>query len=129
MARGFDKHYARQAAIAGLGRALSRRARNACELCHEATSLVVVEVPPLEESPEPDRAVLVCGRCAGAIQDTHAQGRPETLRFLTDTVWSDVPAVQIAVVRVLRRLAEDGQGWAGDVLDGLYLDPEIEAVV
>ena len=129
MARGFDKHYARQSAIAGLGRALSRRARNSCELCHEATSLQVVEVPPLEEDPEPERAVLVCARCAAVIQDTNAQGRPETLRFLTDTVWSDVPAIQLAAVRVLRRLAADGQDWATDVLDGLYLDPEIEAMV
>jgi hypothetical protein len=29
----------------------------------------------------------------------------------------------------VRRLSESGTGWASDVLDGIYLDPEIEGLL
>ena len=47
MSKGRDKHHARLNAVAGLGRNLSRRARNHCELCGEGGSLKVIEVEPV----------------------------------------------------------------------------------
>jgi len=44
-------------------------------------------------------------------------------------MWSEVSAVQVCAVRLLRRLRDGGAGWAGDALDGLYLDPVVEAWV
>jgi protein PhnA len=124
MARGRDAHQARVAATAALGRTLSRRARNRCELCSDKTSLSVVEVPPLPEEPDPEQAVIVCERCAGLIGGRSED--PSTLRFLEESVWAEVPVVQIAVVRLVRGLAGDGVDWAERILEGLYLDPDIE---
>ena len=127
MARGRDVHQARVAATAALGRTLSRRARNRCELCAEKTSLSVVEVPPLPEDPDPEQAVIVCERCKGLLGGKKAD--PNTLRFLEESVWAESAPVQIAVVRLVRGLSADGVDWAERILEGLYLDPEIEARV
>ena len=125
MARGLDRHQARQSAVAGLGRTLARRARNRCELCNEKTSLSVVEIPPLPEEPDPEQAVIVCQRCQDLLSGRSAD--PSTLRFLEESIWSEQPPVQIAVVRLVRKLSADGVEWAERTLEGLYLDPEIEA--
>jgi len=127
MSRGRERHDARTAAVAALGRALSRRARNRCELCEDHTSLQVVEVEPVFEEPDSERAVMACGRCAGLL----AAGRgprpaPSTLRFLEGSVWSEVLPAQLAAIRITRGLAAAGTDWATDLLDGLYLDPETE---
>ena len=60
MSRGLNRHQERVQAVAGLGRNLSRRAGNRCELCADRTSLAVVEVEPLPEDPDDDAAVMVC---------------------------------------------------------------------
>ena len=122
MAKGRERHEQHQQALASLGRNLSRRARNACELCETRASLRVVEVAG---NPEPevdeDWAVLVCERCAGLIGG--GQEDPNTLRFLETTMWSECPAVQLSAVRLLRGL---DVVWARQALEGLYLDPELE---
>jgi protein PhnA len=41
-------------------------------------------------------------------------------RCLTETMWTQVPAVQVMVWRMLRRLNQEG--WAQDLLGMLYLD-------
>jgi protein PhnA len=127
MARGRDAHQARVAATAALGRSLSRRARNRCELCNDKTSLSVVEIAPLPEAPEPEQAVIVCSRCAALLSGRSED--PATLRFLEETIWAEVAIVQITAVRLVRGLAEERIDWAERLLEGLYLDPDIEARV
>ncbi|MDG1478314.1 MAG: phnA protein [Myxococcota bacterium] len=124
MARGRDAHQARVAATAALGRTLSRRARNRCELCNSKTSLAVVEIAPLPEEPDPEQAVIVCSRCAALLSGRREE--PATLRFLEETIWAEIAIVQIAVVRLVRGLAAERIDWAERVLEGLYLDPEVE---
>ena len=124
MARGHDAHQARLAAVAALGRTLSRRGRNHCELCGAKASLSVVEIPPLPEAPDPDQAVLVCARCKRLLDGKSDD--PGTLRFLEESVWSEQPPVQIAAVRLVQGLASSGVDWAERILEGLYLDPDIE---
>jgi protein PhnA len=56
--------------------------------------------------------------------------RPERLRgrewqCLAETVWSDMPAVQVTAWRMLRELAKR-EDWAREALDGVFLDPAIE---
>lgn len=127
MAKGRDKHAAHVAAVAALGRTLSRRARNRCELCETSTSLKVVEVEPTEEDPTEERAVLICASCenalAGKTTDTNA------FRFLEGVVWSETLPVQLCAVRLLRGFARDDVAWARECLDGLFLDPEVENLV
>lgn len=125
MARGLDRHQARQNAVSAMGKVLSRRARNRCELCRTRTSLKVIEVGPLEEEPQDHRAILVCGSCEKLI--TGGVDNDNEVRFLSEAVWSEALPVQLTAVRLVKRLADDGVGWAVKVIDGLYLDPEVEA--
>ncbi len=129
MAKGYNQHKQRLGDVAALGRDLNRRARSRCELCGDRTSLVVVELPPAPEDPDPDHAVMVCERCIPAVEGGPMRGSPDSLRFLAETIWSETPPVQIAAVRATRRLADDGVTWARDALETLFLDPDIEARV
>lgn len=125
MAKGRDKHQAKQAAVQALGRGLNRRAKSHCELCAESTSLKVVELSgsPFEE-PDEDWALMLCTRCEGLT--TGGKEPANTLRFLETAVWSEVQPVQVQAVRLIRVV--DAQ-WARDCAESLYLDPEIEALL
>ena len=129
MARGRHQHRARQAAVAGLGRALSRRSRSNCELCDEGGRLAVVEVAPAPEAPSADAAVMLCGRCAAAVAGGRGAPPASELRFLEGSVWSQIAPAQILAVRLVRTLAAAGAQWAAELLEGLYLAPGIEARV
>ena len=127
MARGLSQHQARKAAVAALGRSLSRRAKAKCELCGASGSLKVIEVPPIEQEPSSERAILACHSCQRLMngQDAEDSG----VRFLEETVWSEVVPAQLTAVRLVNRFAADGRGWAVAVMDGLYLSPEVERLV
>ena len=45
-------------------------------------------------------------------------------RCLNDSMWSQVPAVQVMAWRLLSKLSANGETWAQDLLDMLYLDDE-----
>ena len=85
----------------------------------------MVEVPPTDEEPHEDAAAMLCERCAG-LPGARRLPHPGELRFLETSVWSEVEPVQILAVRLTRRLADEGVGWARDVLDGLWLPEEIQ---
>ena len=129
MAKGRDKHDAHQAALAALGRELSRRARSSCELCEERASLQVVEVPGGPSEPEVDWALMLCERCRLAVANSRRGPGASELRFIEGTAWSEIQPVQITAVRLARRLADEDVGWARDLVDGLYLDEAIEALL
>jgi protein PhnA len=127
MARGRDKHQARKAAVAALGRELSRRARSKCELCGESRPLHVVEVagnPDPEADPEVDWALLLCDRCI----ELRDRGDGADARFLAEACWAELRPTQLTTVRILQRIAPKVP-WAAETLEGLYLDPEVEALV
>ena len=128
MARGYEQHRQRQEAQALLGRPLARRSRSRCELCDASqVRLVPFELAPFPEEPDPDRAAMLCEAClAGALG---GQLDPLTWRHLERACWAEVPAVQVLAVRLLRRLDAEHVGWAAEALEGLWLDPEIEAWV
>ena len=126
MAKGRDKHDARVADVVALGRELNRRARSRCELCGDNTSLKVVEVPPLPEEPAADHALMVCERCQPLVAGQRVRADTDTLRFLAETVWAELPAVKVVSVRAARKLAEDGVPWAVDAVDGIWLDETVE---
>jgi len=125
MASRRDRHHAHKAALQALGKGLSRRARSRCELCEAAGErLQVTEVTGSpEEEPGEDWALLLCDRCR-ELTDKGPDRDLDTLRFLTTAMWSEVQPVQVAAVRLLRRLDVP---WATEGLDGLWLDEEQEA--
>ena len=129
MARGRERHQARVQAVNALGRSLSRRAGNRCELCRESTSLSVIEIPPVDpDDPSAERAAMLCARCA-ALVGGGKRREPHTLRFLEESMWAEEVPVQLAAVRLMRALSGDGVGWAAEALDSLYLPPEVEALL
>jgi protein PhnA len=91
-----------------------------------------MEVAPIPEEPVVESALLLCGACADLLSSPVALDKrlkregAESLRFLQETVWSDTPAVQVVVVRLLRRLVEKGHSWAGEPLESVWLDDERE---
>lgn len=113
----------RNADLSMLGRTLCRRARSACELCGASkVPLSPWEITPLSEEPDPDRALLLCARCRKGAEGSKLD--PAEWRFMESAVWSELPAAQIQAVRIVRRL--ESAVWARELLEGLYLEPEIE---
>jgi len=100
---------------------LQTRSESKCELCSETDDLVVYEIPP-NSNASADQSTLLCRNCQSQIDD------PTTIdvnhwRCLNDSMWSQVPAVQVLAWRMLTRLS--AEGWPQDLLDMLYLDDEL----
>ena len=51
---------------------------------------------------------------------------PHNWHCLTDTVWSDLPALQVISIRMLRRLAARDEHWANELLDQVVVEPTID---
>ncbi len=99
---------------------LHARSESKCELCSATETLSVYDVPP-EADGSVDHALLICHTCKTQIDDL---GKMEAnhWRCLNDSMWSQVPAVQIMAWRMLTRLSDEG--WPQDLLDMLYLDDD-----
>jgi len=97
---------------------LHQRSESRCELCSANNELAVYAVPP-DSNNSADQCVLLCSTCLDQI--TH----PERVdvnhwRCLNDSMWSQIPAVQVTAWRMLMQLRSEG--WPQDLLDMLYLD-------
>ena len=99
---------------------LNARSHAQCELCHAETTLAIYEVTPTDGSA--DRTIFICPVCIAQIEDTNNLSHWHCLQ---EAVWSPLPAVQVTAYRILKNIA--GQAtWAQDLLDSVYLDPEIQ---
>jgi len=99
---------------------LKSRSESKCELCSATDDLNVYPVPPESEA-NIDNSVLLCQNCIEQIEN------PEKIdvnhwRCLNDSMWSQIPAVQVMAWRMLTRLK--AEGWPQDLLEMLYLDDE-----
>ena len=106
-----------------LERELHKRSGSVCELSGETENLRVYEVP---KSPGKgvDTAILISQTCLEQIENPDSMD-PNHWRCLNDSMWSEVPAVQVMAWRLLNRLR--AEGWPQDLLDMLYLDEEMMA--
>ena len=100
---------------------LFSRSESKCELCTSTENLTVYEVPP-ESNGNPEQSVLLCDTCKDQIEN------PDKVdvnhwRCLNDSMWSQVPAVQVLAWRMLTRLS--AESWPQDLLDMLYLDDDL----
>ncbi|NQV59943.1 MAG: PhnA protein, partial [Alphaproteobacteria bacterium] len=96
---------------------LQARSGNLCELCAASQDLEVFEVPPGSDG-NADKCVLICRTCREQVEN------PDTVdvhhwRCLNDSMWSQVPAVQVMAWRMLKRLGSET--WAADLLDMVHL--------
>jgi len=104
--------------------ALMDRSESKCELCAATENLSVVEVPPNADG-SAETSILVCAKCHAEMEGADADLDVNHWRCLNDSMWSQVPAVQVVAWRMLNRLR--GEGWAQDALDMLYLEDDVLA--
>ncbi|WCE31325.1 PhnA domain-containing protein [Vibrio sp. SCSIO 43137] len=98
------------------------RCGSTCELCSSSSSLTPYVVAPHTQVTV-DHAIMLCDTCKGQIEN------PETVdvnhwRCLNDSMWSQVPPVQVTAWRQLKRLSEK-EAWATDLLDMMYLEEDV----
>lgn len=99
---------------------LQTRSESKCELCGATDDLSVYNVPP-HSSNDADECVFICTVCHSQIENPDSADANHW-RCLNDSMWSQVPAVQVMAWRMLTRLR--AEGWPQDLLDTLYLDDD-----
>ncbi len=99
---------------------LQSRSESKCELCGVTESLAVYEVPPRLNG-SADDCVLICKTCREQIENTEKVD-VHHWRCLNDSMWSQIPAVQVMVWRMLTLLSSEG--WPQDLLDMLFLNED-----
>ena len=99
---------------------LKNRSESKCELCTATDGLSVYEIPPNADGGV-DQSILVCGVCKNQVEESE-ELNIDHWRCLNDSMWSQVPAVQVMAWRMLDRLSSEG--WAQNLLEMLYLDDE-----
>jgi protein PhnA len=92
-------------------------------LCGASDDLTVYEVPSSPGSGA-DASILLCNTCRTQIEDP-AKVEVNHWRCLNDSMWNQVPAVQVMAWRMLTRLR--AEGWPQELLDILYLDEDTQA--
>ena len=98
---------------------LMQRSEGKCELCGSDNDLRVYEVAGSNS----DNEIVICSECASSIDNPTSN--PNHWHCLNESMWSSVPAVQVVAYRILSNLVDEG--WPRDLLDMLYLEPEVEA--
>jgi len=104
-------------------KALQARSESKCELCGATDNLGVFAVPPTSDG-SADQSILACSTCSSQIENPEATDANHW-RCLNDSMWSQVPAVQVVAWRMLTRLR--GEGWPQDLLDMMYMEDETKA--
>lgn len=99
---------------------LKERSNGQCELCCAETELKVYEVQPQEKSTQ-ENTIYVCAQCIAQIEKKEPL-QSEHWKKLSETMWSEVPGIQVTAWRMLNRLKNET--WAAEQLDMLYLDDE-----
>lgn len=100
--------------------ALHTRSESKCELCGATEALAAFSVPPASDD-SLDQSALLCETCRTQLENPD-QVDPNHWRCLNDSMWSQVPAVQVLAWRMLNRLR--AEGWPQDLLDMMYLDDD-----
>jgi protein PhnA len=126
MSTGFKGKFHRQNMLSRFAKDLVRRSRSHCELCSKnGVKLDIYELLPLEEEPYVDGCIFICDSCRKQITEPKKM-IPSHWRCLNNSLWSEVPAVQVMAFRMLRRLATTEQHWAKELLEHAYLEPALE---
>ncbi|MFT5719761.1 MAG: protein PhnA [Motiliproteus sp.] len=126
MAKGLHDHQLRNQGLSKFGKDLTRRAGSCCELCAAGgVKLSIHEVPPVPVDPDYDYCAFLCEHCIEQLD--HPKRRdPDYWYFLSKKVWHEVPAIQVLAVWMCRQLSKDTP-WAAELLEQLYLSPEVDA--
>lgn len=99
---------------------LQQRSGNTCELCKSGSTLSMYEVPGADNN-DADSTILICDNCKAQIE-RKAELNSSHWTFLSETMWSEIPGIQVVSWRMLHRLKNES--WAMDSLDMMYLSDE-----
>lgn len=97
---------------------LIERSGNQCELCGATEGLMVADVSPSDGTA--GQSIYLCGTCTTQISDPANLDR-DHWRCLSDSMWSETPAVQVMAYRLLSALGDQDQ------LDMLYLEDSVKS--
>lgn len=100
--------------------ALHERSESKCELCAANENLACYRLAP-ELNDALDSSILTCSLCLEQINDP-TKTNPNYWRCLNNSMWSQIPAIQVMVWRILNGI--EGESWPADLLDMMYLDDE-----
>lgn len=103
---------------------LIARSEGKCELCGDTNQLSVYEVSGAPDVTPEAQSALTCTDCQQQLAG-HADIDANHWRCLNDSMWSQVPAVQVLAYRQLHALSNTD--WAPALLDMLYLEDDILA--
>ncbi|MCP3700666.1 MAG: alkylphosphonate utilization protein [Aliivibrio sp.] len=101
---------------------LLTRCDSKCELCGSTNSLAPFAVPPKTDITV-DNCVMICETCTAQIEDADKMD-VNHLRCLNDSIWSQVPTVQVMSYVLLTKLASES--WAQDALDMMYVEEDVK---
>lgn len=99
---------------------LRDRSGNVCELCGSTDDLDVFAVPESAEVTA-DTHIFICSICKEQAENPEAI-EPNHWRCLNDSMWSQVPAVQVIAYRMLYSLK--AEGWPQNLLDMMYMEED-----
>ncbi len=100
---------------------LQQRSGGKCELCGATEGAQLYEVQP-QDSRNEENTVLLCAKCRAQVEKREELDNEHWRKALPESMWSEVPGVQVTAWRMLNRLRNES--WAADNLDMLYLDDE-----
>ena len=101
---------------------LTVRSESKCELCDATGNLFPYVVAPKTGS-SVNEQVAVCQTCKSQIEEEKPLDSAHW-KFLGETIWSEVQAIQVLSYRMLRRFNEEA--WAQDILGMVFLDDETQ---
>jgi protein PhnA len=99
---------------------LLKRSEGKCELCKSDNALKIYEVPPQSKSTE-ENCIMICDKCTAQIEKKEELDKSHWT-VLSESMWSEVPGVQVVSWRMLSRLRNES--WAADNLDMMYMEDE-----
>lgn len=96
------------------------RSGSKCELCGAVENINTYAVPSDSAAQSSaEETILVCETCLVQIENPEKMNANHW-RCLNDSMWSQIPVVQVISWRMLTRLR--AEGWPQELLDMLYLD-------
>ena len=102
--------------------ALLKRADAKCELCGSDDGLAAYDIPPITIR-SLDKSILLCSTCLDQVVHPEKM-KPNHWRSLSETMWSQTPAIQVMSWRLLNRLK--GEGWSDELLEILYMEDNVK---
>jgi len=99
---------------------LLQRSESHCELCKSDNNVNLYEVPKAPHH-DADGCIMICEKCQAQI-DKKQELDSKHWQCLSESMWSEVPGIQVVAWRMLNRLRNES--WAADNLEMLYLDDD-----